>query len=268
MAGSDAVRPAAPRLHRQRGGMPGSCGLGSGRRGSRLQGRAIQTQGWHPRPAKAPQGATSPAPAAPSPPPPAASAPRASAAARAPRKPVHPRQPLVGSAPAPRRATPRRPRPSRAAPQAQQDARRTFHEPRGPPATDADRGCKVGQFRHKGGTRDPQRPPRAPRAPRQPRLARPRLLQALRGPAQQRTRCGSQCRPANRSPECALAPPRAVRRRAEPERSRAAPQARPGTRRTFHEPRGPPAPDAERACEGRAIQTRVAPTPQHHARTP
>jgi hypothetical protein len=85
-----------------------------------------------------------------------ASAPRAGAAARAPREPVRTRQPLAGglhpSAPRrPRRPTPRRagnrkePRragKSRAEPQAHPDARRTFHEPRGPPETDVERACQ------------------------------------------------------------------------------------------------------------------------------
>ena len=38
------------------------------------------------------------------------------------------------------------------------------------------------------------------------------------------------------------------------QKSRAEAQAHPGTRRTFHEPRGAPETDAERACQNRAIQ--------------
>ena len=52
-----------------------------------------------------------------------------------------------------------------------------------------------------------------------------------------------------------------------PQNSRAEPQAYPGTRRTFHEPRGPPEVDAERACQGRAIQKPgVAPKPHRSAK--
>jgi hypothetical protein len=77
----------------------------------------------------------------PNPPLPVASAQRPSAAARAPREPVHTRQPLAGGLhpSAPRRPPPRRPRNSRAAPQPHPGTRRTFHEPRRPPGTDAER---------------------------------------------------------------------------------------------------------------------------------
>ena len=65
---------------------------------------------------------------------------------------------------------------------------------------------------------------------------------------QQRASRGSQCTPANRSLAGVCACP--ALRRPTPRRarkSRAAPQAHPDARRTFHEPRGPPGTDAERA---------------------
>jgi hypothetical protein len=97
----------------------------------------------------------SPAPAEPKPSPPGASVPRASTAERAPQEPVQTSQLLAGvcACPAPRRATPRRARKSRAAPQAHPDARRTFHEPRGPPGTDEERARGVlHSFRRLGAT--------------------------------------------------------------------------------------------------------------------
>jgi hypothetical protein len=98
---------------------------------------------WHPH-RNAYKGRMSPAQAAPSPLKPAASAQRPSAAARAPREPVHTSQPLASvRLPASPRPTPRRARKSRAEPQAHPDARRTYHDPRGPPETDEERARGV-----------------------------------------------------------------------------------------------------------------------------
>jgi hypothetical protein len=107
--------------------------------------------------------------------------------------------------------------------------------------------------------------PRAPAPPRKgassPAPAAPSPLRPnheCASLAQQCARRQSQCTHANRSPECAPLP--APRR---PRNSRAASQAHPDTRRTFHEPRGPPGNDAERVWQDRAIQNPVlAPTPQ------
>ena len=91
------------------------------------------------------QGAMSPAPAVPTMPPPGASVPRASATAGTPPEPVHTHQPLVGvyTRPASRRALPRGSQNSRSEPQAHPDTRRTFHQPRGPPETEAERARSV-----------------------------------------------------------------------------------------------------------------------------
>ncbi len=101
-------------------------------------------QGWHPR-CNARKGRMSPAQQASSLPLSIASAQRPSTAARASREPVHTRQPLAGGLhlSAPPRPTLRRARKSRAEPQAHPDARRTFHEPRGPPETVAERARDV-----------------------------------------------------------------------------------------------------------------------------
>ena len=76
---------------------------------------------------------------------PGASVLRAGAAARAPPKPVHTHQPLTGvyTRPASRRLTPRRSQNSRTEPQAHPGTRRTFHQPRGPPGTEAERAGSV-----------------------------------------------------------------------------------------------------------------------------
>ena len=94
---------------------------------------------------KAFPGAKTPAPTVPSPLPPGASVLRASVAAHASWEPVHTHQPLAGvyTRPAPRRLTPRRPYNSRTEPQAHPGTRRTFHQPRGPPETEAERARSV-----------------------------------------------------------------------------------------------------------------------------
>jgi hypothetical protein len=108
---------------------------------ARVQGNSDTRMAPTPlRPAKASQGAMSPAAAASSPTPPGASVPGA-AQQRAPREPVHKRQPLarVCARAAQRRATPRRARKCRAEPQAHPGTRHTFHEPRGLPGAGAER---------------------------------------------------------------------------------------------------------------------------------
>ena len=205
------------------------------------------SQGASPAPAprrraKPSQGAMSPAPAEPSPPPPGASVPRAGAAARASRQPVHTRpQPLAGGLqpPAPRRLTPRRPRNSRAAPQAHPDARRTFHEPRGPPEVDAERACQdrvsqtpgvaPAQRRRAKPSQGASSPAPAAPSPPLPGASIQRAGAAARKPREavhtRQPLAGGRLHPSAPRPEGRLTPRR-------PRNSRAAPQARLDARRT------------------------------------
>ena len=130
---------------------------------------------------------------------------------------------------------------SQAEPQGCTDACHTFQEPQGIPE-DAEGKQSATTLIHRHAARLLQPVHTAPAAP-----ARACQPQAPRVQAQQSARRQSQCRPANRSPECAPAPAshRPTLRRAR--KSRAAPQAHPDARRTFHEPRGPPGTDKERA---------------------
>ena len=122
-----------------------------------------------------------PAPAASSPPHPSASAPRASAVARAPREPLRTRTRTHarGLHPsAPRRPTLRRAGKISAEPHAHPDVRRTFHEPRGPPGTDAERACQDRAIRPHQWHATPWRPAKPSqsamsRAPAEPSLTRP-----------------------------------------------------------------------------------------------
>ena len=103
------------------------------------QGRAIQKQGWHP-PRKACPGRHESHICRPGHPSDRRKRPETQrCSARAAGAGAHtPTARRKCACPAPRRPTPRRPRNSRAAPQARPDARRAFHEPRGPPETDAE----------------------------------------------------------------------------------------------------------------------------------
>ena len=97
-------------------------------------------------------------------------------------------------------------------------------------------------------------PPPVPRRAQPRRFAGPssptdarRTFEELPGACRERARRVSQCSPANRLPECALAPPCAVRRRAEleraaPSRSYTPTRAAPFTSRAEHQ-----RPTAERA---------------------
>jgi hypothetical protein len=128
----------------------------------------------------------------------------------------------------------------RTEPQALTGTRRTFHERADDQKTTRsapDRivgqlGARVGNTPHRFA-----KPSQAHRAPRQPLSAPIRPTHERASPTQQRARRQSPCTHANGSPGCAPAP----------EPSDAAPQAHPDARRTFHEPRGPPETDAERA---------------------
>ena len=168
---------------------------------------------------------------------------------------MHTTQPLAEercACPAPRRAGgPRRARNRRAAPQSHPGTRRTFHEPQKQPGVVAERACQDRAIRPHQWHATPWRPAKPSqsamsRAPAEPSLTRP-------GASVPRASATARAPPE----PVRLAPPRATHCHAEPRRaapSRAEPQAHPGRRRTFHEPRGTAGTDAERAWQDRAIQ--------------
>jgi hypothetical protein len=102
---------------------------------------------------------------------------------------------------------------SQAEPQGCTDACHTFQEPQVIPE-DAEGSQSATTLMRRHDARLLQPVHTAATAP-----ARACQPQAPRDQAQQSARRGSQCTPANCSPECAPAPPSAVRRRAEPERA-------------------------------------------------
>jgi hypothetical protein len=160
------------------------------------------------------------------------------AAVRAPPEPVHTHQPLAGvcSRPAPHRATPRRARKSRAEPQAHQEMRRTFHEPRRPPETDAERAWQGRAIQ----TPAPTHPRTHAATPRKGRLSPAPAAPSPPPPGASPPRYSAAAR-ATREPVHTRQPlagglhPSAPRRPTprRDRKSRAAPQACPGTRRTF-----------------------------------
>jgi hypothetical protein len=178
-----------------------------------------------------------------------ASTPRPSAPARAARANAdHPTAHRKYSCPASHRRTLRRPQTSRAEPQTHPDARRTFHEPRRPPGTDAERACQGRAIQKPGvapkphrsakASKDAMSPAQAAPSPPSPMASAQRASGAARAPREpvhtSQPLAGVCARPAPRRPT-----PRRARK------SRAAPQAHPDARRTFHEKRRPPGVDAE-----------------------